>query len=214
MIQDLVRKLKTFSKNEKIHIFYLFKRHHVEYTQNSNGIFINLQHVDKNILQKIIDCANLIEEKRDLILELDTKRDMYIEYYKNMMNVKISEIEHNKQCEINEMLRTEEEDFTVVKFAAIDNYNEEDDNDVTSLEYFKNYKVYKDKSYHKDSVYFRLSQKIHSISKNSKSTNNYNYRCKPSGSSDLSDLSADISDLSSDLFEEPLIDDTIGTTIF
>jgi hypothetical protein len=180
MIQDLLDRLKMLNKNEKIHIFYLFKRYNVNYTQNSNGIFINLEHVSNDTLTKIINCINIIEEKRDLISELDSKRNMYIEYYKNLMNVKMSEIEYKKQCEINTMLSIEEDDYNIVKIETVEDDN---DDEKTSLEYFKNYKVYESKNYHKDSVYFRLSQRMQSISKNYKNT--YNYRYKPNDSSDL-----------------------------
>ena len=52
--KDLIKNIKTLSTNEHIQIFYIIKNANVKYTENNNGIFINLSNVDNTILNKLV----------------------------------------------------------------------------------------------------------------------------------------------------------------
>ncbi len=52
--KDLIKDIKLLSRDEHVQIFYIIKKSNVKYTENNNGIFINLRHVSDKILDKLI----------------------------------------------------------------------------------------------------------------------------------------------------------------
>lgn len=56
-------------KNKKhyIEIYKIIKENNVSYTQNTNGIFINLNNIDDGILDKIVKYLNYIDSRNSEI---------------------------------------------------------------------------------------------------------------------------------------------------
>lgn len=52
--KDLIKDIKLLSRDEHVQIFYIIKKSNVKYTENNNGIFINLRNVSDKILDKLI----------------------------------------------------------------------------------------------------------------------------------------------------------------
>jgi hypothetical protein len=52
--KDLIKDIKTLSKNEHLQVFHIIKNAGVKYTENNNGIFINLNNINNVILNKLI----------------------------------------------------------------------------------------------------------------------------------------------------------------
>ena len=55
--------IKKMNKNEYIQIFKIIKEYNIDYTENVNGIFINLNYIDKKIIIKINNFINFIISK-------------------------------------------------------------------------------------------------------------------------------------------------------
>ena len=53
MIKFIIDKCKTLKEDEHIEIFKIMKKNNTQYTQNNNGIFINLNKIPHNLLEKI-----------------------------------------------------------------------------------------------------------------------------------------------------------------
>ena len=51
--KQLVKDISNLNKIEHIEIFKIFKKDNIKYTENSNGIFINLNKVDNKTLLKV-----------------------------------------------------------------------------------------------------------------------------------------------------------------
>jgi hypothetical protein len=73
-IMTRIQNLK--SKKHYLHIYKIIKDNNVVYSQNINGIFINLTNVDDDILDKIIEYLNYVESRNT---EIDS------EFYKKVL---------------------------------------------------------------------------------------------------------------------------------
>jgi len=73
-IMTRIQNLK--SKKHYLHIYKIIKDNNVVYSQNINGIFINLTNVEDDILDKIIEYLNYVESRNT---EIDS------EFYKKVL---------------------------------------------------------------------------------------------------------------------------------
>ena len=95
----IINMVKTFTKFEHIEIFQIIKKNNIKYTENSNGIFINLNYLSISILKKIEhfinfclknkDCLKREIEEREKIKNLINENkykmeEMYFDYKKNI----------------------------------------------------------------------------------------------------------------------------------
>ncbi len=90
-MQGLIDNINLLEHKELVHIFNILKTNNIEYTKNSNGVFFNLQNIDKNVFQKLSDCVNIIINSRKKIISLDKAREAEINYYKSLLEHKIKE---------------------------------------------------------------------------------------------------------------------------
>jgi hypothetical protein len=74
VIMTRIQNLK--SKKHYIHIYKIIKDNNVNYSQNINGIFINLTNIEDPILDKIIEYLNYVESRNT---EIDS------EFYKKVL---------------------------------------------------------------------------------------------------------------------------------
>jgi uncharacterized UPF0160 family protein len=74
VIMTRIQNLK--SKKHYLHIYKIIKENNVSYSQNINGIFINLTNIEDPILDKIIEYLNYVESRNT---EIDS------EFYKKVL---------------------------------------------------------------------------------------------------------------------------------
>ena len=74
VIMTRIQNLKN--KKHYIHIYKIIKDNNVTYSQNINGIFINLTNIEDSILDKIIEYLNYVESRNS---EIDS------EFYKKVL---------------------------------------------------------------------------------------------------------------------------------
>lgn len=161
-LRELISKIKRLTSKEKHHILSIFKKYNIEFTKNSNGYFFNLDRIDDSILDKVSKCVDLIEQKRELITSLDKKRDSYLEYYKNLIENKLKEtINKRREHYINQLVLIQHEIPIRKKVKKSVKIISNVDPDILMKEHSKT------KKYHKNSVYFRLSQRISALSRKS-----------------------------------------------
>ena len=63
----IIDTIKNFSKVEHIEIFKIFKKHNVKYTENSNGIFVNLNVLNEKIINRIRTFVNFCIANKDYL---------------------------------------------------------------------------------------------------------------------------------------------------
>lgn len=200
--RDLISKVKRLTPKEKHHILSIFKKYNIEFTKNSNGYFFNLDKVEPHIIDKVSKCVDLIEQKRELIFNLDKKRDQYLEYYKTLIESKLKEtINKKREQYINQLVLIPTETYISKKKPKFNKVIITGDPDVLMKEHLKA------KKYDKNSVYYRLTQIMNSLSRkhggrsrmdNDKDDNNegdigsFNYGEGDSGSVAGGDIGGDI----------------------
>jgi hypothetical protein len=168
-IKDLIFRINKLNNKEKLHILNILKTNNIDFSQNSNGYFFNMIKVDDAILEKICKCLNLIEENRDLIKEMDKRRDELLIYYKTIINQKLQESLSFRKNQYMEKLFLKNFKTNIVsdikrvyKINSVDFLkNGTLDPEIVMKEYFKAKRNYK-----KDTVHHRLSSRIKAIKSN------------------------------------------------
>jgi len=88
--------IKKLSESEHIEIFKIINNHTDKYTENKNGIFINLSKISDKVNRKIIDFINYCLNNKKILDIQNKERD----YITELVNAK--EIEDNESNNISE----------------------------------------------------------------------------------------------------------------
>jgi hypothetical protein len=72
-LQKIKSKIEKLDKNESIEIFKIMVKNEINYSQNNNGIFIDLNFLNENSLIEIKAFLDFIEENKKHINEIETK---------------------------------------------------------------------------------------------------------------------------------------------
>jgi hypothetical protein len=88
----IIKEINNLNKFEHIEIFKILKSHNVSYTENINGIFINLSPININVLNNIITFINYVKNKNIELLEKEnnqqkTKEKIFGDSDKNIENL-------------------------------------------------------------------------------------------------------------------------------
>jgi hypothetical protein len=162
-IRELIERIGKLNKKEKVHILNILKPNDKDYTQNANGYFFNLANVPDDVIKKILRCLHLIEKNRNILQEMDERRESLVNYYKGLIEDKlkcsISEIKSKyikqitlRSCQSNVNMHVKRRLFIKRK-----NYISDANIDDVIKEHMKGYK------YEKDSVYYRLNYRMKSL---------------------------------------------------
>jgi hypothetical protein len=100
--KKLIEISKNLTKIEYLEIFNILNEDKCVYSENKNGVFINLSNVSELTLNKIFDFINFIKHKKEDLIKQDeilnnAKKNMSNEIYKNIENIQCNE--NNKDTE-------------------------------------------------------------------------------------------------------------------
>lgn len=191
-LKDVINRISKLTTKEKIHILNILKIHNIDFTKNINGYFFNLSSVNDEVIQKIIKCLELIECNRDLIKEMDKRREQLLNYYKTLIeNTLKKTIEERKKEYIEFLTLRRENNNMYIEKKRIYKINVRKIADPE--EYMKDFYKSKNK-YDKTSVYYKLLIKLKRNSGNSNynATNHDDDIISISGGSELSDYISEI----------------------
>jgi len=73
--------IEYLSENRQKEIFRIFKKHNVNYTENNNGIFINLSIIDSLCINKLLEYLVLIQQQDDDLKKDETIKEEYIKTF-------------------------------------------------------------------------------------------------------------------------------------
>lgn len=73
-LRNAIEKLDAEKHNE---IFKIFKKNNIEYSENNNGIFINLTEVNDTIIDEVETYIKYIEKQEKYISENETQKEEY-----------------------------------------------------------------------------------------------------------------------------------------
>lgn len=84
-IQDLMvvrDRLEKLSKEQQMDIFYILYNNAIQYSENKNGIFINLSVVDICIIQDILKYLFLKQQQENVLDDAEKQKEMFkIKYF-------------------------------------------------------------------------------------------------------------------------------------
>lgn len=71
---EIVNKINNFSKEYQFEIFKIIKKRNIKYTENNNGIFININDID--CLNEINQYINFIDDNKKEILKFEELKEI------------------------------------------------------------------------------------------------------------------------------------------
>ena len=71
----IITQVKNLHKYEQIQIFKIFRNNEVKYSENKNGVFVNLNYINEVILDKIIVFINFCQKNKVLLEKEISKRE-------------------------------------------------------------------------------------------------------------------------------------------
>jgi hypothetical protein len=83
--KKLIETVKNLSNIEYYEIFNIFKEDNTQYTENANGVFINLQNIGEHTLDKIFNFIDYIKQKK---VELNQHDEFINNAKKNISSIK------------------------------------------------------------------------------------------------------------------------------
>ena len=70
-VKKMIDDIECMTKEHHIEIFKILKLYSIKYTENNNGIFINMNNIDSKCLDKINNYVNFINEIKKNIIEFE-----------------------------------------------------------------------------------------------------------------------------------------------
>jgi len=77
-LNDIKNKIEKMDKLRHIDILKIFIKNNISYTENKNGIFINLSELDNSIIHKIKNYIQYLEIQNKVIEEFEKEKNEYI----------------------------------------------------------------------------------------------------------------------------------------
>jgi predicted RNA-binding protein len=71
----LIDMVKGLSKEEHIEVFKVFRDHHENYSENNNGIFINLNTIRESVIDEILKYIEYMNVKKSDLIQEEMKKD-------------------------------------------------------------------------------------------------------------------------------------------
>lgn len=78
---QLRNSIELLSKESQIEIFKIFKDNNIEFSENKNGVFINLSLVNKNVIDKLKNHMIYINKQEKIINDFESKKHNVEEEY-------------------------------------------------------------------------------------------------------------------------------------
>jgi hypothetical protein len=106
--KKLIELSKNLTKIEYFEIFNIINEDNCQYSENKNGIFINLLNVSENTIDKIFEFINFIKHKKEDLI----KHEEYLVFFKKNITDNIIENKidpkNNYPLEINKQINNKE----------------------------------------------------------------------------------------------------------
>ena len=73
-LNKLKNQIEHFDREKQLHIFRIFKEGNVKFTENRNGIFINISDLNKEILEEVREYVQYVKKQEITIDEIESKQ--------------------------------------------------------------------------------------------------------------------------------------------
>jgi hypothetical protein len=158
VVRSLISRIEKLTVREKQHILNILKEKDQDYTKNTNGYFFNILNIGSDAVHKLEKCLNLIETNRELITEMDKKREELLIYYKTVIEEKLKmSLKERRERYMQRLYLTEPSMKVIIsRKLQIKCYKKNNDGDPDEL--MKQYLI--DNKLSKKSAYSRIFEKI------------------------------------------------------
>ncbi len=120
--KNIINTVEKFGKSEHLEILKIIKKYdNIKYTENNNGIFINLNSIPENVLSEIEKFVTYYLIKKDYLKQEKTKQE-------NIKKIIKNNIEKKCDLKVNEMKKEKNDD-------EINYYNEQRNIDQNEMYY-------------------------------------------------------------------------------
>ena len=82
-LKTLKEKLQELSKFHQIEVFKILKKNNIQYTENRNGIFVNMNELSKPVLSLLNEYLNYVETQQDHLEFIEKKKEHYKQSFFN-----------------------------------------------------------------------------------------------------------------------------------
>ena len=139
--KKLLESVKNLSNIEYNEIFNILQENNCQYSGNNNGVFINLQNVNDDIIDKIFTFLEFIKKKKEELNDKDhvlenIKKDIQISELEKMDNTD----DHNYKNNSN-MLSDNEDDNQNINYEQYLCFSSDEDNDLENKLSLKKKKI-------------------------------------------------------------------------
>jgi hypothetical protein len=197
-VKKLIYKISKLNQQEKEYILKLLMDKDVPYTKNMNGFFFNMysSSVTSSTLENINNSIDLMIKNRNILYDIDQKRDLMIKECKELIENKLHNTNKKKQNDyFNKIL--------------IKQVNTNIKHNFFKYKKHINYKIYdnidtidkKHSVYNKNSVFFRLNTRMKLNTRQHRKSNNQKYL-----ENDRSDVDSTANE---NIISECIIDDDV-----
>lgn len=79
-MDDLIKlrdKIENLQKEKHIDIFKIFKDKDIPFSENKNGIFINLTNIPNNVIEEVKKHIHYLENQENMINEMEIQKNEY-----------------------------------------------------------------------------------------------------------------------------------------
>ena len=89
-MDDLIsikNRIENMNKLQQKEVFKIFLVNNTDYNENSNGIFINLTNVNKNIIKELKKYIDYVDKQNNFLNKQEKQKEMYLKnYFSNNVN--------------------------------------------------------------------------------------------------------------------------------
>ena len=66
--KDMISQVSNLTKQQQLEIFYILSEQNIDYTENNNGVYINLDNVDNKILNKVLIYIDFCKRSNSILI--------------------------------------------------------------------------------------------------------------------------------------------------
>ena len=85
-LKEMRNMVQTFQENEHIEILNIIKKDGIRYTENKNGIFINMRKLNNSTLERINDFIIFCQKNTNFLAEDHLIRSSFNDLFNNDLN--------------------------------------------------------------------------------------------------------------------------------
>jgi DNA-dependent RNA polymerase auxiliary subunit epsilon len=73
-MDNLKKQIESLNKTHHLEIFKIFKKNNIPFSENKNGIFINIANIDKNVINEIEYFLNYINAQENELISIEKQK--------------------------------------------------------------------------------------------------------------------------------------------